>query len=411
MKQKISGRFLTLIVLLYAVFLMYGAYFNSFGTNAQATMSFYAITETQLGVILTVQALGCILVSLFLSLFGERFNKLRGVIVGLALMGLAALLIGTMTLYCKPGSGYMLMLVFSLMAGLGFISLDLLMTGVIADVYPDNKNVLLPFLHAFYGTGAMLAPLYVNALVKPELIQSYALPYRYIGIAAVVILVPLLIIGKKINPQTPYADMQEMRKRAKENPAEVFRSGKAWLFLLAGIFYLVFQICLSSWLPSYCSERLNFDTNSAGLILTAYFGGSLLMRFSSPFIFRKISVEKYYIIALSLSAVVFGLCFVLNPGKVLMIALVALGGFIQGAGIPALVIMCCDAFPKRTASASSLTVLAVSISTFIGPVVMGRMIESLGYQVPMLVVTGCLLISVVIVSFAAKKKSPCELIN
>lgn len=411
MKQKINGRFLTLIVLLYAVFLMYGAYFNSFGTNAQATMAFFSITETQLGVILTIQALGCILVSIFLSLFGERFNKLRGVTVGLALMGLAALLIGTMTLYCKPGSGYLIMLVFSLMAGLGFITLDLLMTGVIADVYPENKNVLLPYLHAFYGTGAMLAPLYVNALVKPELLQSFALPYRFIGIAAAVAILPLLILGKRITPQTPYADMQEMRKRAKDNPAEVFRSPKAWLFLLAGVFYLIFQICLSSWLPSYCTQRLNFDTNTAGLMLTAYFGGSLLMRFASPFIFRKISVEKYYVTALSLSAVVFGLCFLLSPGKVLMTALIALGGFIQGAGIPALVIMCCDAFPQRTASASSLTVLAVSISTFIGPVLMGRMIESFGYQIPMLVVTGCLLISVVIVSFAAKRKSPCELNN
>lgn len=390
---------------------MYGAYFNSFGTNAQATMAFFRITETQLGVILTVQALGCILVSLFLSLFGERFNKLRGVTVGLALMGFAALLIGTMTFYCKAGSGYFIMLVFSLMAGLGFITLDLLMTGAIADVYPDNKNVLLPFLHAFYGTGAMLAPLYVNALIKPELASSFALPYRYIGIAAAVILIPLLILGKKVTPQTPYADMREMRKRARENPAEVFRSGKAWLFLMAGVFYLIFQICLSSWLPSYCTERLNFDAKAAGLILTAYFGGSLLMRFASPFIFRKISVEKYYIIALSLSAVVFGLCFMLSPGRVLMTALIALGGFIQGAGIPALVIMCCEAFPQRTASASSLTVLAVSISTFIGPVIMGRMIESLGYRVPMLTITGCLLLSVVTVSFAAKRKSPCELNN
>ncbi len=411
MKQKINGRFLTLIVLLYAVFLMYGAYFNSFGTNAQATMAFFSITETQLGVVLTVQALGCILVSLFLSLFGERFNKLRGVTAGLALMGLAALLIGTMTIYCKPGSGYLIMLVFSLMAGFGFITLDLLMTGVIADVYPENKNILLPFLHAFYGTGAMLAPLYVNALVKPELLQSFALPYRFIGIAAAVILIPLLILWKKLTPQTPYADMREMRKRAKDNPAEVFRSAKAWLFLLAGVFYLIFQICLSSWLPSYCTERLKFDTDTAGLVLTAYFGGSLLMRFSSPFIFKKISVEKYYIAALTLSALVFGLCFALSPGKALMMCFIALGGFIQGAGIPALVIMCCDAFPQRTASASSLTVLAVSISTFIGPVVMGRMIESLGYQVPMLAVTGCLLISVLIISFAERRKSPLELNN
>jgi len=149
MKGKIRGKFLALIVLLFAVFLMYGAYFNGFGTNAQVTMAFFAITETQLGMILTVQALGCILVSVFLALYGERFNKLRGITVGLSLMGAAALLIGTMTLYCKPGNGYILVLGFSLIAGLGFITIDLLMNGVIADVYPNHKNTLLPFVHAF----------------------------------------------------------------------------------------------------------------------------------------------------------------------------------------------------------------------------------------------------------------------
>gem|GEM_PF-333136 len=403
MKEKIRGNSLALIVLLFAIFLVYGAYFNGFGTNAQATMAFFSITETQLGLVLTVQAIGCILVSVFLALFGERFNKLRGITVGLSLMGAAALLIGTMTLYCKPGNGYILMLVFSLIAGLGYITIDLLMNGVIADVYPSQKNTLLPFVHAFYGTGAMLAPLYVNALINPELSESFALPYRYIGLVAVVILVPLLIFGKRISPQMPYADMQEMQKRAKDNPAEVFRSPKAWLFLVAGVFYLIFQNGLSSWLPSFCSEKLSFGADTAGLMLTVYFAGALTMRFLSPLIYKKIPVAKFYALSILLSAVVFALCFLFAPAKPIMFILMAAGGLLQGAAVPALVILCCDAFPERTASASAIVVLAVSIATFIGPVVMGRMIEGLGFTIPMLAATGCLLVSVVFVRLATKR--------
>ena len=403
MKVKIRGSFLVLIVLLFASFLLYGTYFNGFGTNAQTTMKFFDITKTQLGIILTVQSVGCILISIFLALYGERFNKLRGVTLGLSLMGVAALLIGTMTLYCKPGSGYMLMLLFSLIAGVGFIMIDLLMNGVIADIYPDRKNTLLPFVHAFYGVGAMLAPLYVTAIINPEQSSSFALPYLFLGIAAVVVLIFLFVMGRKLMPQTSYADMQLMQQRAKDNPAEVFRDPKAWLFLLAGVFYLIFQNGLSSWLPSFCSEQLSFDSGSSGLMLTVYFAGALTMRFLSPLVYKKISVAKFYVLSILSSAVVFALCFLLTPAKPLMMAMVLLGGLLQGAAIPALVILCCDAFPQRTASASAIVVLAVSIATFIGPVMMGRMTESLGFTFPMLVATACLLVSVFFVVLATKK--------
>ena len=79
----------------------------------------------------------------FLALYGERFNKLHGITAGLSLLGLAALFIGTMPLYCSSGNGYILILVFSLIAGVGFIMIDLLMNSVIADIYPNQKNALL----------------------------------------------------------------------------------------------------------------------------------------------------------------------------------------------------------------------------------------------------------------------------
>jgi len=249
----------------------------------------------------------------------------------------------------------------------------------------------------------MLAPLYVNALINPELSKSFALPYRFIGIAAVAVLVPLLIVGKKAVPETPYADMQEMKKRAKDKPAEVFRNPKSWLFLLAGVFYLIFQNGLSSWLPSFCSEQLSFDSDTSGLMLTVYFAGALTMRFLSPLVYKKIPVAKFYALSILLSAVVFSLCFLLAPAKSVMFILVAAGGLLQGAAVPALVILCCDAFPERTASASAIVVLAVSIATFIGPVVMGRMIEGLGFTTPMLSATGCLLVSVVFVRLATSR--------
>ena len=402
MKEKIRGKHLVLIIVLFAVFLLYGTYFNSFGANAQTTMAFFGISETRLGAILSAQAAGSVMVSVFLALYGERLNKLRGIALGLLLMGAAALFIGTMTLYSSRGA-YALLLLFSLIAGVGFIFIDLLMNGAVADIYPNHKNSLLPFVHAFYATGAMIAPLFVTAVIKPEASESFAQPYRFLGLAAVAVLPCLIIVGKRVTPKTPYADMHEMRQRAKENPAEVFKKSKAWIFLLAGVFYLIFQNGLSSWLPSFCSEQLLFDSKTSGLVLSAYFAGAMIMRLLSPLIYKKISVASFYILSISISAAVFALCFLLAPSTPIMMLLVVPGGLLQGAAVPALVILCCDAFPERTASASAIVVLAVSISGFIGPVAMGYMIEKFGFIVAMLASTACLLISSAFISIATRK--------
>ena len=50
-------------------------------------------------------------------------------------------------------------------------------------------------------------------------------------------------------------------------------------------------------------------------------------------------------------------------------------GLLQGATVPTLVIICCDAFPERTASASSIIVFGVSLASLVTPVLMGRIMQ------------------------------------
>ncbi|MDR1131120.1 MAG: MFS transporter [Oscillospiraceae bacterium] len=406
MKQRIHGHLLTLIVILFAVFLLYGMYFNLFGANAQPTMAFFSINKAELGVILSVQAIGCLVVSIFLALFGERFNKLRGLSLGLVLMGIFALLVSTIPSYTAPGGGYTLMLVFSLAAGSGYIIIDLLMNGVVADIYPGHKNTLLPFIHAMFGTGAMLAPGFVASLTDLGVPASFALPYRYLGLAAIIAALPLIAAAKRASAGTPYADMAVMRSRAKENPAEVFKSPKAWFFLICGIFMMIFQNGMSAWLPIYCAERLSFETQLAGLVLTVYFAGTLVMRLFSPLIFRFIAVARFYAITILGSAALFALCFLFVRTEALMIACAALGGLLQGTAAPSIIILSCDAFPERTASASAIFVLAVSVSSFIGPVLIGGVIETLGYQPALLIITLFLPISVAFAALGSRQGSP-----
>ena len=330
----------------------------------------------------------------------ERLNKIYALGAGLLLLGAAGVLIGLMPQFMAVGS-YALMLGFSLIAGVGYISIDLLMNSVIADVYKERKNGVLPYVHAFYGAGAMLAPVFVTALVSLERPESFARPYLILGLLSLTCAALMLLTGKRMKPQTPYSDMEEIRGRARQNPAEIFREGSAWLFLLSGFMNLSFQTGLTTWLPRYCSLVWDYDLTAAGLMVTMYFMGALVMRLLSPFVYRKLGVKRYYQLTLLVSAALY-LVFLLLPmpdwcRKAMVFAL----GLLQGATVPTLVILCCDAFPERTASASSVVVTGVSLASMVSPVVLGKLL-TIDPQTAMLSITVCTVIAALVLPKSRK---------
>ena len=386
-----------LAALCFIMFLTYGMYFNSFGVNAASSMAFFGISEARQGMIITIQSIGCLIMTVILALYGERINKLHGITLGYAVMSIVAICIGTIPLFKEQGSGYVLMLVYALIGGLGYIIIDLLMNSVISDVFPEHKHTLLPFVHAFYGTGAMLAPILVSSLANPERPASFATPFLAIGLVSAVLCILFAFISSKIMPTTPYTDMTEIRQRAIANPAEIFRSKLAWLYLLTSFLHVSFQNGLSSWLTNYCSDYLGFKYEAAALMMTLFFAGNLAARFLTPLIYKKIAVSKFYCVFMLVASAIF-LVFILVDGipTVLRYVLIVLLGLAQGGGVPSIVILCCDAFPERTASASSLFVIGVSLATFITPTLMGKMIESIGFKAPMLMLGVFLILSVLV---------------
>ena len=47
---------LLLAALCFALFLLYGVYFNAFGANAESMMAFFGITESRQGFVMTIQS-------------------------------------------------------------------------------------------------------------------------------------------------------------------------------------------------------------------------------------------------------------------------------------------------------------------------------------------------------------------
>ena len=287
-------------------------------------------------------------------------------------------------------------MLFVILAGVGYTGIDVMMNGVIMETYPDNKDTLLPTAHAFFSTGAMVAPIFVATLVDTARPSSFALPFLVIGIMTALVFVAYSTVGRRIMPTTPYANLQEVRSRVSENPAEIFKSKKAWFLLLACGLYFSFQVGLSIWMPTYFLKEKGFSYQLSGLVSTIFFMGALAMRFLSPILFKRISVDKFYILTGLLSAVCMVGAFMISTVSVIT-ALVFAGGFFQGALVVALVIISCNEFPTRTASASAITVIAFNLAAMVVPLIIGAMAESRGFSIPMLILIACLLFSVFIV--------------
>ena len=367
------------------------------GSIAPVTMEFYGINAPQQGLIMTMQSIGSLGAGIFVALQGEKYNKINVVALGiliLSVIGAAITAIPT----------YIILLLLVLVMGIGTSFIDILMNSVVTDVYPKQKNTLLPFVHGVFSTGATVVPIIVTRIVEPSIPESFSYPFRVLAISAAAAFALFYISGRRIRPDTPYIEMEATRKRATENPAEIFKTKTAWFFIVVGILYFTFQVGIMMWLPTFAIRDAHADFEIAGMMLTAFFGGSLVMRFLGPLLLRKLTAHQVFTYfgwasAISMLAALF------SNNITVMLVLVALSGFLQGSNVATLVLMCGEAFPERTASAASIYSLANNIVLLTTPLWMGILSEHTGFLFPLAMICVALLMSSTLVFFHGRKAS------
>lgn len=379
-KEKLASNKIILLIICFLLFLLYGAFFTLFSANTTAMMEFFGVSEAKLGTVMTLQAVGSLVVTVIIGLFGERINKITGLFVGILLMGLASVLIGLIPTFSQAGGMFMILLIFSLLGGVGYIFIDLLINSVVTDVFQERKQDVLPYVHAFYSMGAMLIPLVANAMVKENQPKTFAAPYLLVGIMSLVLFIFFAIVKKFVTKQTPYEDVQVLKSHAKQNPAEIFKDPKAWMFTLMTLTYMCLHTGITSWLPRFFKIERGMDLSLGNLTITMYFLGILIIRLIVPTIYKKLSIQKFHYISMVVYMITMLLVLLINALPfVIVCALIFIVGLCCGAVLPGFVLLCTDIFPERSASASSTIVFGIVIGSLILPVGLGAMIEGMGY--------------------------------
>lgn len=366
-------------------------YATTMGAVASSMMQHWQIDGASQGLILTVQSIGGILLATFIIFFGSRLPKVRTLLLGLIVMVAGYAL---MLLLPTFGGSYGMLLLIAVPVGLGFTTIDVMVNGVVVDVYGEHSGTVLPFAHATYSVGATVAPLFASLLIRPEAPSTYGRTFAVGGAVCCLSLLCVAISSASLRRSGALADAVPAKAGSVSGGA-ILRSPRAWLYLICGLFYFCFLWGVTAWLPSYCQSVEGFDYQLSNLAASGFFLGALVMRFLSPLLFRKLSHKRVFL----LSSLLSGLCMlvaILLPLPAVILPLVIASGFFQGTLVICLVMMCCAEFPSDTAGASSIAVLAGTLGMFIAPYIMGIVSGRFSFRISMCLSILCMFIAFVL---------------
>jgi fucose permease len=365
------------IAALFLAFICYAFFTVLLGSQAPLMMQFYGINEAQQGFITTILSVGGIFAAVICALFGESFKKLNALGWGLAVLALATFLIAL----APP---YSIVVICALFAGIAYTFIDIMVNSTITQYFSSDSKKLLPMAHMFFGVGAMAGPYLMVAIVNPDLPRSFTLPYLLVGLLTAAVFVLYALSARRVSNAVRSASPAKQKSR----PTEVFRTGKFWVILAAGVLFCCFTTGIVAWFPTYFNQSKGFSLEMSGLMLTLFFAGSLVMRFLGPFFFSKIRPQKIFI-TFSILSVAFMLLALSSSGFVPIVLFTVLSGAFQALNMPALIFIGCALFPNRHASASSIAIFSYNIGGIIAPLLLGTIADNIGFQIPM--VLSCLL--------------------
>jgi fucose permease len=219
-----------------------------------------------IGLLFLVSSLGYFLSSLICGLLTERLG-LRW-LLGL---GTGVWLLGTLGFVLQPP--FALLLIARLCAGIG---IGIVETGfnIYISALP-RRMVLLNYLHAFFGVGALVGPLLATGIL--------ALLWGWNMIYAVLAALSLLLLGGILLLLGKPASEKGTRVEQAHTQGNVLGATLAlpivWLAALFLLIYVGVETCAGSWAYSFLLEDRAQSTLTAGWIVSGYWLGLTLGRF------------------------------------------------------------------------------------------------------------------------------------
>ena len=236
--------------------------------------------------------------------------------------GTAVCLVSTLAFSLKPP--FTLALITNLLLGFGTAVIDTGFNTLISSL--PRRTKLLNYLHAFYGTGALLGPLIASAFLSIHwewntvyLVWCGLSLLQFIGCI-------ILLRAQSFSISVPQNEQYPSKKAS----GAVFKIGPIWLAILFLFLYVGLETSVGNWSYSFLLEDRHQTILLAGWIVSGYWSCITLGRFLVNTIAKHLHMGIEAIVYCSLVGTGSGglLVWLLPNGQAAMLGICLIGFFL-----------------------------------------------------------------------------------
>ena len=355
------------VVLAFFAFVLIGMVGGANGVLLPSLSAFYSVGDAVIGLLFLVSSLGYFLSALSSGLLTEQFG-LRWML----LLGAATFLLGMLAFGLRLP--FLLLLPARLLLGFG---IGMLETGL--NIYVTalpRHTILLNYLHAFYGVGALVGPLAASLILA----LSWGWSTVYLLFTGVGL--PLLLgFGVLFAPAHLALPGREDESGASENVLRaVLRLPVVWLAALFLLVYVGVEVSLGNWSYSFLLDTRHQGTVLAGEMVSGFWLGLTLGRFLLQNLAQRLGMSTKGLMYFCVTGAAIGILLIwFVPANAVAAAGFCFIGFCLGPIYPLTVAITPKLVPARLGpSAIGLLVSVSIVGLALFPWVAGVLAQTLG---------------------------------
>ncbi len=250
--------------LAFSAFILIGANDGALGVLIPSMRLHYGVDIATIGLLFLFQTIGYLIAAFNSGLLVEKLGNRRFLV-----LGVASFLLGVGALSLMPS--FVIVLIMMLPLGFGVAIIDAGLNIYIASM-PRNA-ALLNYLHAFYGTGALLGPVIASAFLAMRWGWN-SVYIVWIGLS-LILLVGFQLVFKDQNISSP----EDLATKPKSNVLVVALSMPfVWIAALFMLIYVGAEVSVGSWSYSFLTEERHASILLAGWMVSGYWIGLTLGR-------------------------------------------------------------------------------------------------------------------------------------
>jgi fucose permease len=349
---------------LYLLIFAYAISSTIVGPLVQTYMAQYKISLAESGFIPGLQGFGGVLAVISGIFIMDKVRKSTMVITTFFAYSICVFAVSLF-------NAYALMLVSFFLIGASTKLLDTSINANIADINRHKRGLYVNLLHAFFGLGALIGPLFSGWLLKTGL-TTHGI-FLALGIFCIAFLAVNVVVTKN-SPREPKPVNNENKGRT----LALIKNKDILRLCIAAFLYTSFSISLSNWMPIYMQKEFNADIIFSGLPVTVLWAGIIIGRLLNSYYSNKANLLRLLFYSNALCTVLWIIAAAVNT-PVVIIVLSGVCGVCIGGIVPVGISRVCDWFPNNTGTVSSYIFVFVTLGSMIIPWLTGFIMQGASY--------------------------------